>query len=93
MQAFPRASLQQSLFWKQNRNIFVLFSREAASGLSRESLLRDAITETLGKLRNLHNEQYIIGWRWSTNGFYLAYTVRAERIEAYTVLHGYHVLL
>jgi hypothetical protein len=70
-----------------------LISREAASGLSRESLLRDAITETLGKLSNLHEEEYIIGWWWSSNCFHLAHTVRAERIEAHTILHGYHVLL
>src|SRR5262245_55248426 len=52
-QAFPIVSLQQSFIWLLNRRIFVLISCEAPSGLSRESLLRNSITETLGKLNNL----------------------------------------
>ncbi len=93
MQAIPRVSLQQSFIRLLNRNNFALFSREAASGLSRESPLRAVITATLGKLNNLYEEQHIIGWRQSPNGFHLAHTVRAQRIKAYTVLPVYHVLL
>ena len=64
----------------------------ASSQGSRESLLRALVTETLGKLSTLYEEQHIVGRRLSSECFHFAHAVQAEGIEADTVLYGYHVL-
>ncbi len=92
MQAFPRVSLQKSFLEAKMRSSSVLFPRRVASGVFRESMLRDVVTETLGKLFNLHQKQHCVGWWWSAHRFHLAHTVRTKRIEPHTVLLSYQVL-
>jgi hypothetical protein len=59
----------------------------------REPLLRHAISEALGKLIILNEKEYFAGWRWSSDGFYLAQPVGTERRASDIVLSGYQVLL
>ena len=92
MQGFPRVSCFEDILQRKMRSSSVLLPRHAASGVFRESTLRDVVTETLGKLFNLHEKEHLIGWRWSAHRFHLAHTVRAQRIEPYTVLLGHQML-
>src|SRR6266849_1461670 len=55
---------------KQCGHNLSFFLVHVASSVLRESLLRPAITATLGALLSLHDKQHRIGRRWSSDYFY-----------------------
>src|SRR5712692_9047212 len=90
-------AFRESHFWggswpETMRSCFALFPRHAACGVLRESLLRPSLTETLGKLFSLDEKQHRVGWRWSSDRFHFADTIRTQWIEPDTVLPGCQVL-
>ena len=88
MQYFPRGCQKRLFFGIKQKSLSRRFGLPAACGDFRESTLSVAITETLGKLISLDEKQHCIGWRWSSDRFHLARTVRAEGIEPDAVRFG-----
>lgn len=70
----PRVSFLGPVFVGKQKSFTRGFGLAAACGVLRESQLRPAVSETLGKLIHLDEKEQIISWWQSSNCLHLADT-------------------